>query len=288
MNRKQEIRTFVELTKPRLTALAVMATGVGFLMGSFRTLDWPRLLVTLLGATLVGGGGNALNEWLERESDALMSRTKTRPLPMGRLQPRQALVFGVAASVTGIAILGRFANALTGWVGAATVLSYVGLYTPLKRRTAFCTLIGAIPGALPPVIGWTAARDALGLEAAVLFFMLFLWQLPHFLAIALMYRDEYAQAGFQVLPVIEPDGSSTARQMILYGLALLTVSLFPTILGVTGPVYFVGALLIGLWFFGTAVAAAVQKSHTLATRVFLASIGYLPAVLCLMILDRVV
>jgi protoheme IX farnesyltransferase len=177
-------------------------------------------------------------------------------------------------------------NALTSVLACITLVSYVGLYTPLKRKTALCTLVGAIPGAMPPLIGWAGACGKLDLEAWVLFAILFLWQLPHFLALAWVYRDDYARAGFQMLPVVDPSGLSTARQMVLYGLALLPTSLLPTLLGVTGPFYFIGAAVVGVWFFGTAVSAARHRSCALANRLFLASVGYLPVVLSLMVIDK--
>ena len=283
---REVVADYLALTKPRLTALAVLAAVAGFLMGSSRPLDLLVLIHTLVGAALVGGGANALNQWAERDADALMSRTQSRPLPAGRLKPIEALTFGLASSGLGIGYLALGVNALAGWLAAITVVTYVGLYTPLKRQTALCTLIGAIPGAIPPLIGWAAARGELALEAWVLFAMVFFWQLPHFLAIAWVHRDEYARAGFRMLPVVEPDGSSTARQMVLYGLALLPTSLLPTILGVAGPVYFIGAAVLGAWFFWMAVSAARQRSCAVANRLFLASVGYLPLVLCLMVMDK--
>jgi len=277
---------YLALTKPRLTLLALLATGVGFLMGSVGTFDWWRFLWTFLGAALVGAGGNTLNQWLERDADALMQRTRLRPLPAGRLQPVEALVAGVVASGLGLVILGHLVNALASTLAGLTLLTYVGLYTPLKRTTALCTLVGAIPGAMPPLIGWAGARGSLSLEAWVLFAMLFLWQLPHFLAIAWVHREDYARAGFQMLPIVDPDGASTARQIVLYGLALVVISLLPTVLGVAGPLYFVGAATAGLWFLSSAVSAARHRSCAVAHRLFLTSVGYLPAVLSLLVLDK--
>jgi len=280
------ITEYLTLTKPRLTALALFATLIGFLMGASGPLDPFALVHTLVGAALVGAGANALNQWLERDVDALMQRTKSRPLPAGRLNPTEAFVFGVTASGLGVASLMLAVNLLAGLLACLTLVSYVGIYTPLKRKTALCTLVGAIPGAMPPLIGWAGARGELGLEAWVLFAILFLWQLPHFLAIAWVYRDDYARAGFQMLPVVEPDGASTARQIVLYGLALLPISLLPTMLGVAGPVYFVGAVAAGVWLFGAAVSVARRQSCALANRLFLVSVGYLPVVLCLMVVDK--
>ena len=282
----ERMADYLALTKPRLTALALLAAAAGFFMGSSGPPALLRLIHTLVGAALAGGGANALNQWYERDADALMPRTRLRPLPAGRLAPSEALTYGLALSGLGILSLALWVNALASGLAAITVLMYVGLYTPLKRVTSLCTLIGAIPGAMPPLIGWAAARGALTLEAWVLFAMVFVWQLPHFLAIAWLYREEYARAGFQMLPVVEPDGASTARQMVLYGLALVPISLLPTILGVAGARYFVGATVLGLWLCAAAVSAARQRSGPCARRLFLASVGYLPVVLFLMVLDK--
>ena len=281
------MRDYLALTKPRLTALALLATFVGFLMGSLR--PWSHLWVlipTLLGAALVGAGANALNQWAERDTDALMRRTRCRPLPAGRLSPAHALRLAVVMAGLGLVVLFGLVNSLAGWLGAATLISYNGLYTPLKRKTSLCTLVGAIPGALPPLIGWAAARGTLGLEAWVLYAIMFLWQLPHFLALAWLYRDDYARAGFPMLSVVDPEGFTTGRQIVLYGLALLPTSLLPTLLGLTGSWYFIGAGVIGFWFVATAVAAACARSSALANRLFVASVGYLPVLLCLMVIDK--
>lgn len=277
---------YVELTKPRLTALALLAAGAGFLMGSSGPLDVMRLGAFLLGAALVGGGANALNQWMERDADALMQRTRSRPLPTGRLTPAQALTCGLTLVVGGVLALGWWVNGLTAALAALTACLYVGLYTPMKRVTSLCTLIGAIPGAMPPLLGWAAARASVSLEAWVLFALLFVWQLPHFLAIALSHREEYARAGFRMLPVLDPDGASTARQILLYGLALLPISLLPTLLGATGAWYFFGAVALGVWFVGMAASMVRACSIAIARRVFLASIGYLPALLTLMVIDK--
>jgi len=277
---------FVELTKPRLTLLALVSTAAGFVLASASPPDGLRLLITLLGAALVGGGANALNQYLEREPDALMARTKSRPLPSGRLNPQSALWCGLVLSVIGVAALAGLVNLLAAALSAGVLATYVGLYTPLKRTTSLCTLVGAVPGALPPLIGWAASRGELGLGAWVLFAILFLWQLPHFLAIAWMHRDEYARAGFQMLSVTDPGGASASRQMVLYGAALLPISLLPTVLGLAGPIYFVGALGAGVWFVGTAAVAARWRSRPMVSKVFLGSVGYLSLILLLMVLDK--
>lgn len=277
---------YAALMKLRLTALAVLSTGVGFWVGASRSLDVRLLLCTLLGAGLVGGGGNALNQWAERDADAMMARTKSRPLPTGRLQPVEAFVVGCVSSAAGVFLLSVSVNGLAAGLALLTLISYVGIYTPLKRKTSLCTLVGAVPGALPPLIGWAAARGRLDVEAWVLFAILFLWQLPHFLAIAWLHRDDYARAGFRMLPVIEPDGASTVRQMVLYGWALLVASLLPTILGVTGPIYFAGAIAVGGWFLTTMIPVVRGRSLASAHRAFLASVAYLSIVLMLMVVDK--
>ncbi len=284
---KQHWRDYVILTKCRLVILAVFATLTGFLMGSPRSIDYARLSWTLIGAFLVGAGSNALNQWWEREADAHMERTRHRPLPDGRMTPREAAAVGIGAVSLGIGCLGWRVNSLAGWLAVATVVSYVGVYTPLKRLSSLCTLVGAVPGALPPVIGWVAARGSLSVEAWVLFGILFLWQLPHFLALAWVHRAEYANAGFRMLPLGDPDGLATARQMLVYGFALLPTSLLPTIIGAAGRWYFVGALLVGLWFVRATIAAARTRSDTVTQRLFYASLGYLPMLMTLMVLDKV-
>jgi protoheme IX farnesyltransferase len=280
------VGAYFELTKPRLTILAVLATWVGARMAVQGSLPPSVLWGALLGAALVGGGGNALNEWLEAEPDAQMARTRSRPLPSGRVSSVGALLFGGACSVVGVAVLFWSVNPLTGWLGLATLVSYVGLYTPLKRVTSLCTLVGAIPGAMPPLIGWAAARGSLALEAWVLFALVFVWQLPHFLAIGWVHRADYARAGFRILSVVDPEGCSTARHMVLYGVALLPISVLPAVLKLSGPFYCFGAIAVGAWFLSTAVIAARARALAPASRVFLASLGYLPTVLLLLVLDR--
>ncbi len=286
MNRARA-SAFLELTKPRLTAMALVATLVGFLMASRGQVDWLRAAIVVLGAALVGGGGNALNQWYERDVDALMRRTQMRPLPTQRLAPRDALIFGLALSVAGVAIFAVAINALTACLAAATVVSYVCCYTPLKRVTSLCTLVGAVPGALPPLIGWAGACGSLGAQAWMLFGILFLWQLPHFLAIAWVYRDDYERAGFRMAPSFGLGEWGTARQMVVYTLALLTASLLPTIAGLNGPIYFAGAFAVGVWFVAAAVTAASSRSDASARRLFLSSIAYLPVLFVFMLVDRV-
>ena len=276
----------VALAKPRLNLLVVVSAVAGYVMASGDTHDVWRLLFMIVGTGLVAGGASAFNQALEREPDALMLRTRLRPLPDGRLAAREAWAFGIILTVVGLAMLAIGANLLSALVALATTASYALVYTPLKRRSSFSTVIGAIPGALPPVIGWAAALDELSHGAWVLFGIVFLWQLPHFLAIAWIYRDDYARAGFPMLPVIEPDGRSTARQVVIYSLALLPVSLAPAAIGMTGALYFAGALVLTLAFIGLAVRFALTRSIPDARRLFFGSIIYLPLLWMLMIANR--
>ncbi len=278
---------FVSLTKPRVVLMVLVTTFVGFYLGSRTTPDYTALLQTLIGTALAAAGTLALNQFLEREVDAQMERTRLRPLPDGRLQPTEALAFGAAITAAGLLYLAISVNTLSGLVAGTIVVSYLFLYTPLKRKTALCSVVGAIPGALPPVIGWTAARGKVGLEAWVLFAIMFLWQLPHTLAIARLYRDDYARAGIRLLPVIDRDGRSTGRQIVSNCLALLAVGLLPTLIGFAGSVYFLGALGLGIGLLGCGVALARSRSTADARRLVFASLVYLPTLLVLMALDKV-
>lgn len=281
-------KDLIELTKPRITLMVVLTAGIGLLLASGGEATLALVVHTLVGTGLVAAGSSALNQVLERDLDALMERTAQRPLPAGRMHPDAALLFGVALSIVGLIELTVFVNLLTALLGTLALASYVFLYTPLKRVSSLATVIGAIPGAIPPLMGWTAVTNQIGLGAWVLFGILFLWQLPHFLAIAWMCREDYARAGLPMLPVVEPDGRSTARQMVLWGAALLPVSLLPTVLGLTGITYFLGTLALGCFFLAVCVAFALSFSTQAARRVLLVSVLYLPAVLAVMVLDRVV
>lgn len=278
---------YVALAKPRLNFLVVVSALAGYAMAGGETGDGLRLIATVLGTALVAGGASAFNQIIERQPDALMRRTRLRPLPDGRLQAREALAFAAVISLAGVVILWAGANLLSAAVALVTLLIYAVVYTPLKQRTSFSTVVGAIPGALPPAIGWAAARGSLSQGAWVLFGIVFLWQLPHFLAIAWMYREDYARAGFPMLPVIEPDGRSTARQAVIYSAALLPLSLAPTLIGMTGALYFWGALALTLGFLAAAVKFAATRTMGDARRLFFASIIYLPLLWILMIADRV-
>ncbi len=279
---------YLELTKPRLTGLAVISGFVGFLLGSAGWPDMVKCLCVLLGTALLGAGAGALNQVLEHPADARMIRTRQRPIPSGRLDPESALSFGVITCPAGLILLTFGADPLAGALGAAALGIYLFLYTPLKSRTALCTLIGAVPGALPPVIGWAAARGTLGIEAWLLFAILFLWQLPHFLALAWEFRDDYERAGFKMLPALDPEGGLTFRQIALYCAALVPASLLPALLGSAGPLYFFGALASSLAFLGVGLSASQRRSAQAAHRLFFASVLYLPFLFATMTLDKVI
>jgi protoheme IX farnesyltransferase len=277
---------YLELTKPRvgLLVLFTVAAGAGLAAGGMP--DAAVLLHTLLGTALVAGGASALNQLLERRTDALMSRTENRPLPAGRLQPVEVALFGLALGVSGMTYLAlTLPRPLAALVAVGAFGSYVFVYTPLKRRTTLNTLVGAVPGALPPVIGWTAVTGTLDPPAAVLFLVLYLWQVPHFLAIAWVYRDDYARAGLRMLPVVDRPGGMTGRQMVAYCVALVPVSLLPVLWGLAGPLYLGGAVALGLGFLATAVGFRQARTAARARRVLRASLVYLPALLALLLLD---
>jgi protoheme IX farnesyltransferase len=285
---RRRVVDFLSLTRPRVVLMVLVTTFVGFSLGSQGAPDWFRLLKTLFGMALAAGGTAALNQYLERDVDRKMARTRLRPLPDGRLKPPEALAFGVAITACGLLALTLLVDPLSGLITAISVVSYLFLYTPLKRKSPLCTLIGAIPGALPPVAGWAATRGELGIEAWVLFAILFLWQIPHSLAIAWLYRNDYAQAGFRLLSVIDPDGRSMGRPIVSHCLALLIVGILPTVIGLTGSVYFVAAFVLGIAFLGCGVGLAVCRSAKAARRLLHASLVYLPVLLLMMVLDNVI
>ncbi len=277
---------FLELTKPRITLMVVLTALVGFVMGSGPRVSVAALLAVCAGVALVASGASALNMVMERDTDAMMRRTRDRPIPEGRLGVAEALSFGMLLTTAGLAELYWLSGAVAAAVAFATWASYVFAYTPLKRRTSLSTLVGAIPGALPPVIGWAAARGTLDPPAALLFAILFLWQIPHFLAIAWIYRDDYAQGGLPMLPVLDPAGHLTGRQAVSHSVALLFVSVAPAAAGLAGPFYLTGAIGLGMALTVVALMAAIKRSTEAARRLFLASIIYLPALSTLLLLDR--
>jgi protoheme IX farnesyltransferase len=280
------MRDYIELTKPRITWLILMSTGIGYYFGLRGGIDLWSLLHTVLGTGLIASGTAALNQWSEREADRKMRRTKDRPIPSGRLDPTRALLFGIVLSIAGFVDLWLGCNLLSALLGAGTLASYLFLYTPLKQRTPFSTTIGAFPGAMPPMIGFAAAHGAITAEAWVLFGILFLWQFPHFYSIAWMYREDYARAGIRMLPVVKPDGRRTAAEIVVYGLALIPVSLVPTMLGMSGRIYLFGALAAGLFFLYSGVRVARERTILRARYVLLVSVFYLPIIYGLMLLDR--
>jgi heme o synthase len=278
---------FLALTKPRVVVMVLITTSVGFYLASPEPLNWLLLCHALIGVALASGGTLALNQYLERDLDARMLRTRERPLPEGRLQAGEALGFGVAMTGSGLIYLTWLVNPLSGLVTAVSVGSYLFLYTPLKQKTPLCLIVGAVPGALPPVTGWVAVSGELSLEAWVLFAILFLWQIPHSLSIAVLYREDYARADFQLLPVVEPDGASTSRQIVVHSLALLAVGLLPTTLHLAGTVYFVTAFVLGIAMLVCGGMLARSYSSAAARRLLFASLIYLPALLVVMAVDKV-
>ena len=277
---------YLELTKPRITLMVVLTALMGYVLASPAAPEALPLLAALVGTGLVAAGASALNMVLERRTDGLMRRTQDRPLPAGRLRTPEAAAFGLALTSLGLAGLTWFSGPLAAVVALVTWASYVFLYTPLKVRTSLATIVGAFPGALPPVIGWAAARHAIDPGAFILFAILFLWQIPHFLAIAWIYRDDYARGGLPMLPVLDPEGRITGRQAVAHTLALLVVSLTPPVAGLAGTPYLVGALVLGVGFAAVAVAAAVQRTVVWARRMFLASLAYLTLLCALLFVDR--
>ena len=245
---------------------------------------WP-LLHTLFGTALIASGTAALNQWYERDADRHMRRTQSRPLPSGRLLPHRALWFGIALALAGGMEIGFGANWLTAGLGWLTLASYLFIYTPMKQRSWWSTTIGAFPGAMPPIIGFAGAAGKLTVDAWVLGAILFLWQFPHFYAIAWMYREDYSRAGIQMLPVVEPDGESTARQILLFSVLLIPISLLPKWLGMTGNLYFIGALALGLWFLYSGIQVSLDRTKAKARKVLLTSVVYLPVLYALMVLD---
>jgi protoheme IX farnesyltransferase len=281
------VKDYIELTKPRITWLILMSAAIGYFFGHHGTWSVLAMLHTLVGTGLIASGTAALNQWYEREADRHMRRTQMRPLPSGRLTPNKALWFGIALAAVGGLELGFAVNWLTSALGVVTLLSYLFLYTPLKQKTWWSTTVGAFPGAMPPLIGYAAAANRLTLEAWVLYAILFIWQFPHFYAIAWMYREDYSRAGIKMLPVVEPDGESTARQILLYSVLLIPISLLPRWLGMAGGIYVTGALAIGLLFLYAGIQVSFDRTRARARRVLLASVVYLPVLYGLLVLDPV-
>lgn len=283
-----------DLVKARLTTLVLLTTYVGFYMGGRSPMDFALMFHTLAGTALVAAGAAALNQLLEREYDAKMRRTQNRPLPSGQLEPATVMIFGGVCATAGLLYLALAVNLITSVIGAVTLVSYLFVYTPLKRVTWLNTAVGAVPGALPPLMGWTAARGELTGEGWALFAILAFWQMPHFFSIAWIYRDEYAKAGFKMLPVVDPDGCRTGQQAVSHALALLFVSLCPFVFKMAGVFYLAGALILGAGYLWCAIQfsrqlrfARAELTLARARQLFLASIIYLPLLLAVMVLDKV-
>ncbi len=275
----------VQLGKPRISTLVLISTALGFALGGNGPFPWGRFAALMAGTALVAWGINAINQYLERDIDGLMTRTRNRPLPAGRMRPRPVLLGGIAGTLAGLAILGLLINLLSLAIGVTVAATYLGLYTPLKRISALNTLVGAVPGALPAPLGWAAASGSLGLEALSLFLIMFVWQLPHFLPIAWLYRNDYRNAKLAMITVDDPSGASTRRQQILYTATLVLISLNPTVIGMAGMTYFVGALVLGLLFFAAAVRMTLHLTDERARTVLRVSVLYLPLLLGLLVYD---
>jgi protoheme IX farnesyltransferase len=284
--RSNVVSDYVALAKPRLNLLVVATSGAGYYLGAPTAPHLLPLALAVSGTALVAGGAAALNQVYERDTDRLMRRTRTRPLPDGRVGVAEARLFGTALAAAGVALLAFGANLFSAILALATIAIYLAVYTPMKRRSSVATLVGAVPGALPPLIGWTAARGAISPGGWALFAIVFLWQIPHFMAIAWMYRDDYRQAGFPMLPVVEPDGRSTGRQAVLYATLLLPASVAPTFLGVAGWPYFWLASVLGVALIVLSVRFAARRSERSARELFFGSITYLPLIWAAMILNH--
>ncbi|HTV60461.1 MAG TPA: heme o synthase [Verrucomicrobiae bacterium] len=277
---------YVVLTKPDVTFLVVITTVAGFYLGSSGPLYWASLINTLCATTLVAGGTAALNQYIERDMDSLMRRTAQRPLPVGILRPVEVLRFGIALIAFGTIWLAFAVNLLAAFLALATSLIYLGVYTPLKTRTTLATAVGALPGALPPLIGWAAARGSLSLGGWILFAILFFWQFPHFLAIAWMYREDYSRAGIRMLPTVDPQGDATFRQIVATSAVLVPISLLPSVIGMAGIRYFFGALLLGMLLLQVSLWAARHRTNVRAKWLMHATVAHIPVLLAWMILDK--
>jgi protoheme IX farnesyltransferase len=284
--RGSRARDFYELIKPRMNLLILGTTMVGYFMAVEIRSDWLRLPHALLGTAFCAAGAAILNQLIERRYDALMPRTARRPLPTGRVSPKEALTLGLLCSILGTIYLWTMVNPLTAFLGAATLFSYVLIYTPLKRITTLNTIVGAIPGAIPPVMGWTAVTNSISWPAIALFGILFVWQIPHFLAIAILYRDDYRAGGFKMLPVDDPSLKATGRQIVLYAAALLPVSFLPVVFHASGLFYATASILLGAAFFYYSASCALRRTRLDARKLFFASIIYLPVLLSIMMLNR--
>ena len=283
---RDRIAAFVELTKPRIAFMLVLTSAAGFYLGTKGSFDVELFVNSMIGILLLAFGVATLNQYIERDTDALMERTAKRPIPTQRLTANEALIFGILQCAVSEIYLYFLANPLTAVLGLTVIVGYVFLYTPLKTRTSASTAIGAIPGAMPPLMGWTAAANEVTIGAWALFALLFLWQFPHFLSIAWMYKEQYAKAGIKMLPVVEPDGRITARQIVLFAIMMVPVSLAPFFLGFAGLIYLIGATILGVWFLFESVQTARAKTVEKARRLLMVSVLYLPLIFGLLVIDN--
>ena len=284
--RASSVADYVALSKPRLNFLVIATSAAGYYLGTTGTLDALAMAETAVGTTLVAAGAAALNQLYERDTDALMRRTRLRPLPAGRISPADARVFGFVLSAAGLALLAARANWMAAALALATLLTYLVVYTPLKRRTPLSTIVGAVPGALPALIGWTASHGSIDRSGAALFAIVFCWQLPHFMAIAWLYRDDYAKAGFPMLPVIDPEGRRAGKQAVYWALLMLLASLEPTFSGLAGNAYLAVAVVFGVALFALSLRFAADRNESTARALFYGSITYLPLLWIAMIADK--
>jgi protoheme IX farnesyltransferase len=283
---REKLAAYLELTKPRIAFMLVLTSAAGFYLGTPESFEIVLFVNAMIGIALLAFGVATLNQFLERRTDALMERTAGRPLPTSKISPNEALIFGIAQCATAELYLWILVNGLTAVLGLTVIVGYVLLYTPLKTRTTASTAIGAIPGAMPPLMGWTAAADQINLAAWTLFTLLFLWQFPHFLAIAWMYKEQYARAGILMLPVVERDGRVTARQIVIFTLMLLPLSVTPYFLGLSGVFYLIGSVILGAWFLRASIEMARAKTVAKARKLLLVSVLYLPLIFLLMVINK--
>jgi protoheme IX farnesyltransferase len=282
----KKIGAFMELTKPRIAIMLVLTSAAGFYLGSATgTFHWLLFVNAMLGITLIAFGVATLNQYWERDLDKLMERTATRPLPTGKLTATEALVFGIALCAVSEVYLALAVNLLTAGLGLTVIIGYVLMYTPLKTRTPISTAVGAIPGAMPPLMGWTAAANMITYEALAIFWLLFIWQFPHFLAIANMYKEQYRAAGIRMLPVVEKEGKNTAFQIVFFNVIMLPVSVLPYFLGTSGIFYLIGAIVLGLWFLYAGIVAARAKTPETSRKLLMVSVMYLPLIFFLMVVN---
>jgi protoheme IX farnesyltransferase len=283
---REKLAAYVELTKPRIAFMLVLTSAAGFYLGSSQGFNFTLFTNAMIGIALLAFGVATLNQFIERKTDALMDRTAKRPLPTNKISPNEALIFGIAQCAAAELYLLFLVNALTAGLGLIVIIGYVLLYTPLKTRTSASTAIGALPGAMPPLMGWTSAADSINLGAWTLFALLFLWQFPHFLAIASMYKEQYAKAGIKMLPTLEKDGKITARQILMFTILMVPVSLAPFFIGMSGIYYLAGASLLGVWFLWTSIQAARYKTVEKSRKLLLVSVLYLPIIFALMVFNH--